>query len=249
MPIPNYGQYYGANREAMLEALRGGQMPRPPAVVAGPVAQVPEYRRYPLGTPGPPASVRPGGVPAASPVAAPVAAAPVAAAAPVRNPNWNTDNYAAPLYTAARPSAVIPGFSREKWANPLHQTPKYVVGRIASQFAPKTENMDAVVAEIAKAYPGARRSGSGDVTIPGVGTFDILVGADVGGKRWHAGSPGGRGAKGGGGGGGGTGLWGGTADTSSNQLAEIMAAIQELAGSGKPVTNRDALIASLAGGI
>jgi hypothetical protein len=107
---------------------------------------------------------------------------------------WNTDGYTRPAYIAQRPSSHPPaGFERAKWNDPNHQTPKYVVGRILSQYKPRTENMDAVVAEISRAYPGTRRTGSGDITIPGIGSADILKAADVGGKAWHFG-----GGKGGG---------------------------------------------------
>jgi len=105
---------------------------------------------------------------------------------------WNTDGYTPPRYIAQRVAGhPMPGWDRAKWADPNHQTPKYVIGRLLSGFKPRTSNMDAVVAEIAKAYPGARRTGSGDVTIPGVGSVDILKAADVGGKAWHFGSLGG----------------------------------------------------------
>jgi hypothetical protein len=109
-------------------------------------------------------------------------------AAQVDPRSWNTDGYTPPQYIAQAPAGhPPPGWNRQKWADPNHQTPKYVIGRILSQFSPRTSNMDAVVAEIAKAYPGARRSGSGDITIPGIGSTDILKAADVGGKAWQFG--------------------------------------------------------------
>ena len=170
------------------------------------------------------------------------------------NKNWDTDKYAAPQYIAQRPTAQPPpGFSSKKWNDPNHQTPKYVVGRILSQFPPRTENVPAAVAEIQKAYPGARQVGNGKVSIPGVGTMDILVGANVGGKRWHAGSAGPK--KGGGAaaaeGGGGAGqlVPGLQADiTGGNTLADIIKQIQALSGGGSSLTqNRDALMAALRG--
>jgi len=91
---------------------------------------------------------------------------------------------------AGAPYAAPPGWNNDKWNDPNHQTPKYAVGRILSQFEPRTENMDAIVAEVAKAYPGTRRTGNGDITIPGVGSIDILQAADVGGKAWHWGAAG-----------------------------------------------------------
>jgi hypothetical protein len=109
---------------------------------------------------------------------------------------WNTDNYPKPGWVAQQPAGhPPPGWDRAKWADPNHQTPKYVVGRILSQYSPRTSNMDAVVAEIARAYPGTRRTGNGDITIPGIGSADILRAADVGGKGWQFSGGGGGGAK------------------------------------------------------
>ena len=258
-----------------------GPPPPQPLPQAGPVATLPEGRSFAgprLGLPGranlalpyggagnlpsiipPPAGLPPGAVaragggPAVGPVSLP-AAAPIGASAAAQLPaNIDTDKYARPQYTVAARGSAPPGFNQEKWANPLHQTPKYVVGRILQQFPPRTENVPAAVAEIQKAYPGARQVGNGKVSIPGVGTMDILVGANVGGKRWHAGSAGGGGgAKGGSGQGGGVpGIT--TYDpsnlTSGSALADIIKQIQGIAGSGKNLaTNRDALMAILQGG-
>ena len=100
------------------------------------------------------------------------------------------------------PARSCRGSTRRSGTTRTTRHPSTSSGRILSQIPVGTENMDRAVAEIAKAYPGARRTGSGDVTIPGVGSMDILVGADVGGKRWHAGSASGGKGKGGGKGGG-----------------------------------------------
>ena len=306
MPIPNVGQNYAANREALIAALRNQPYQNPfgppppqqtlPLPQVGPVAELPEGRSFAgprLGQPRPglkPPTPYPdlasglgqlpyGGAPragaygmprqdrprSAPPLMAPVGGpavgpAPLSAAAPIATPaastlpaNIDTDNYARPQYTVAARGPAPPGYNQEKWANPLHQTPKYVVGRILQQFAPRTETVDAAVAEIAKAYPGAVRVGSGDVKIPGVGIMDILVGADVGGKRWHAGSAGGGGGAKGAGGGKGGGVPGITAYdpsdlTSSSALADIIKSIQGISGGGRNLaTNRDALMAVLQG--
>ena len=319
MPVPNVGQNYAANREALIAALRNQPyqnpfgppppqqiLPQPlPQPQVGPIARFPEtgtnrtaierperplggggygggllpsrgvappgqeWYQPPMGPgiPGvaraqvmPPLQLRPsgGGVAGganlplpgtAGGAALPGAAAPAASTLPA---NIDTDNYARPQYTVASRGPAPPGYNQEKWNDPSHQTPKYVVGRILQQFAPRTENVDAAVAEIAKAYPGATRVGSGDVKIPGVGIMDILVGADVGGKRWHSGGSGGGGAKGAGGGKGG-GVPGITAYdpsnlTSGSALADIIKQIQGIAGSGQNLaTNRDALMAVLQG--
>lgn len=106
------------------------------------------------------------------------------------NPAWNTDGYAGPQYTAqnARQQAMA-GWDQTKWANQNHQTPKYAVGRILSQFDPRSENVPAVLAEIQKAYPGARlTNGKEKVWIPGVGEIDLLEGYNAGGKAWQWGA-------------------------------------------------------------
>ena len=217
----------------------------PPGAVARRVAPGP----YPGGRETPPF----GG---ATPPAPLPAAAPIAASAAAQLPaNIDTDKYARPQYTVAARGSAPPGFNQEKWANPLHQTPKYVVGRILQQFPPRTENVPAAVAEIQKAYPGARQVGNGKVSIPGVGTMDILIGANVGGKRWHAGSAGPKkgggaaAAEGGGGGGAGQLVPGLQADiTGGNTLAEIIKQIQGISGGGSSLTqNRNALINALRG--
>jgi hypothetical protein len=102
---------------------------------------------------------------------------------------WNTDGYKAPQYVPEKfASHPPPGWSREKWNNPNHQTPKYAVGRILSNFEPRTENGAAAAAEVAKAYPGTTYNGKDKITIPGVGTIDFIQGASVGGKGWRWGT-------------------------------------------------------------
>jgi hypothetical protein len=106
--------------------------------------------------------------------------------------NWNTDGFTPPRYIAPKYAPhPMPGWDRAKWNDPNHQTPKYVIGRLLSGLKPRTANMDQAVALIAQAYPGTRRTGSGDITIPGIGSTDILQAADVGGKAWHFGGQGG----------------------------------------------------------
>jgi hypothetical protein len=92
-------------------------------------------------------------------------------------------------------AGAMPGWDSKKWNDPNHQTPKYVVGRLLQDIPPRTQNMAMAVARIAAAYPGARQIGPGDVSIPGVGTVDILQAAGAGGKAWQFG-----GGSGGGGG-------------------------------------------------
>lgn len=97
------------------------------------------------------------------------------------NPSWNTDGYAGPAYTAQQANqSAMAGWDQNKWGNENHQTPKYAVGRILSQYTPSVENLGAAAAEIAKAYPGAVFNGKDKVTIPGVGTIDLLTNSGSG---------------------------------------------------------------------
>ncbi len=101
---------------------------------------------------------------------------------------WNTDGYAAPAYTAANAGSVPDGWDATKWGDPNHQTPKYAVGRILSQFPPTVDGLAAAFPEIEKAYPGATFNGKDKLTIPGVGTVDVLKGASKGGEAWRWGA-------------------------------------------------------------
>jgi len=252
---------------------RGGQLggsptgPTPPNTPVPPVLGAEGTYHLP-GTPGgaPAAPGAPSGIPPSTPPpqAPPVApqpgappAPPAAAPAPSLPANADTDGYAKPAYTAATPSsAPPPGWDAKKWSDPAHQTPKYVVGRIMSQFAPTTENMPKVLAEIQKAYPGTRLVGKDSIEIPGVGTTDILRAADVGGKGWQWLGASGKGKTSGGGGGGTGGAGTGAGYNAAGDVAggdvinQIIANLGGIAGGGGgqnagPMSARDALIAQL----
>lgn len=125
-----------------------------------------------------------------------------------------------------------------------------------SQFAPTTENMPKVLAEIQKAYPGTRLVGKDSIEIPGVGTTDILRAADVGGKGWQWLGASGKGKTSGGGGGGTGGAGTGAGYNAAGDVAggdvinQIIANLGGIAGGGGgqnagPMSARDALIAQL----
>jgi hypothetical protein len=226
--------------------------PAPPVLGAGGTYHLPGT---PGGAPGgippstpPPQASTPPVVPGATPTP------PATVPAPALPANADTDGYAAPAYTAAAASSSPPpGWDAKKWSDPAHQTPKYVVGRIMSQFAPTTENMPKVLAEIQKAYPGTTLIGKDSINIPGVGKTDILRGADVGGKGWqwlgeHAQSGGGTAAGGAGTSGAGYNA-AGDVSGSSDVIARIIANLGQLSGGqgagGGPMTARDALLGQL----
>jgi hypothetical protein len=95
------------------------------------------------------------------------------------------NGYQAPRIAVPQGGSAMPGWDQSKWTDTAHQSPKYVVGHILSQFAPRTSNMQAVVQAIAQAYPGTRLIGDDKISIPGVGETDILQSAGSGGKAWQ----------------------------------------------------------------
>jgi hypothetical protein len=91
---------------------------------------------------------------------------------------WNTDGFTPPAFAAPYAGGTLPGWEASKLADPNHQTPKYVWGRIAlaNPGDPKKQ-----VAELLRAYPGAQFNGKDKVTgIPGLGPIDIFQGASSG---------------------------------------------------------------------
>ena len=125
----------------------------------------------PLGT-----GTEPGGAPAAD-------AAGGAATPPPDSSTWDTDGYAAPQYVPQGDvGPAPPGFDPEKWANPNHQTPKYAVSRILAQHGGTPEGVAAAMPDLIKAYPGATFNGKDKVTIPGLGTIDVVKAAGLGGQ-------------------------------------------------------------------
>lgn len=85
--------------------------------------------------------------------------------------------------------SVMPGWDSCKWNDPLHQTPKYVVGRIIAHYPHTPNGLKAAARDIAKKYPGSKviADKTGDkIDIPCVGVIDLVVaadGPDVG-KAW-----------------------------------------------------------------
>ena len=95
---------------------------------------------------------------------------------------FNTDGFAQPGYTASSFGNALSGWDQAKWADPNHQTPKYVVGRAIAEGGNMQDPAAraSVIANLQKAYPGTTYDGKDKVTIPGVGTFDIFGGAGEG---------------------------------------------------------------------
>lgn len=145
---------------------------------------------------------------------------PPAPAAPATTPKTN--------YSATAPA----GWDQGKWANPEHQTAKYAVGRILSQYTPSPEGLQSALAEIQALFPGTKILGTDGLYIPGVGTIDVggNFNDDIQGNEnwwWGAeldanGNPypdaGGAGGAAGGAGAGASGLSGGAGGTGSGSM-------------------------------
>jgi len=100
-------------------------------------------------------------------------------------PNHDTNGYQSPQVVQAPASRyAMPGWDNGKWNDPNNQDPKYVVGRILSNIPGRTDQMGEAVRRIQAAYPGTQQVGNGDISIPGVGVIDILMGAGAGGRGW-----------------------------------------------------------------
>lgn len=111
---------------------------------------------------------------------------------PPTNTAWKTDGFAQPKYTAPKYGQTLNGWDAVKWSNPNHQTPKYVVGRILSNYPDNVGGLTAAMGDIQKAYPGATildGGRSGKISIPGVGVVDVGVAFGAGGGHgwaWQA---------------------------------------------------------------
>jgi len=93
----------------------------------------------------------------------------------------DTNGFAKPGYAVAGSPQAPPGWDQAKWANTAHQSPKYAVGRIMSQYPQTTEGLKQAMPEIIKAYPGATQTGEDTIKIPGVGEIDVVK---AGGGFW-----------------------------------------------------------------
>jgi hypothetical protein len=104
---------------------------------------------------------------------------------------------AAPAATSAAPGApapaagtttskpVMPGWDPAKWADEKHVTPKYLVGRILSNYPPTPQGLKDALAEIQKALPGTTIVGDDKLDIPDVGKVDVgLAFKKGGGVGW-----------------------------------------------------------------
>ena len=128
---------------------------------------------------------------------------------------------AQPSYAQYAPA----GWDQGKWTNASHTTPKYVVGRILSQFPDTPEGLQQAMPQIQQAFPGATQVGKDSINIPGIGIVDVGVGFSQGGGQgwaWQPDSDMAGGGAGGAGGAGGYGQGGGFNDAIRQQLMAIM---------------------------
>lgn len=97
----------------------------------------------------------------------------------------DTDGYPTPGVMTAPTVGAPPGWDQGKWVNAMHQTPKYVVGRIVAQaVASGAVNLTPqLLAQIAQAYPGTTQVNRTTVNIPGVGEIQVI---NDGQARWDS---------------------------------------------------------------
>lgn len=121
-------------------------------------------------------------------VVAPASSPSAATTAPA---NANYDGYAAPGFVPTAKGDAPAGWDATKWADANHQTPKYVIGKILSNYADTPAGLQAAMADIQRAYPGATMANaqSGKITLPGVGTIDVGLSFGSGGGRGWAWNP------------------------------------------------------------
>jgi hypothetical protein len=74
-----------------------------------------------------------------------------------------------------------PGWDSQKWVDPTHTTPKYVVGRILAKYPPTPAGLQAAMPEIQNAMPGTTLDGDDTLNIPNVGYIDVGVAFGAGG--------------------------------------------------------------------
>ena len=101
--------------------------------------------------------------------------------APPIDPNWNTNGYAAPGFYAERYGAAPAGWDATKWQDFSHQSPKYVVGRILSNYNLRDDaQLQRAVQDIQRAYQGTTWNGrdildfSNVQGMNGIGQVDFL---------------------------------------------------------------------------
>ena len=80
---------------------------------------------------------------------------------PVDTASWNTDGYQAPRYT---PQSVgrtaLGGYESSKLGSNTHQTPKYAVGRIVSNYEDTPDGLRQALPDLQRAYPGVQLIGT-----------------------------------------------------------------------------------------
>ena len=110
---------------------------------------------------------------------------------------WNVESYGNPLYIASAFGGAPAGYDAGKWADPLHQTPKYVWGRIAEEArasgAPNWEQI--AIDNFIKAYPGTVQESADSFITPWGESIDPF--RDFGGEsgtQWMVRGAGGGGA-------------------------------------------------------
>jgi hypothetical protein len=107
-------------------------------------------------------------------------------------PPPNYDGYAAPGYQAPNYTynfGKLGAWDETKFNDAAHQTPKYVLGRILSNYADTPQGLTQAMGDIQRAYAGSQlldAGKSGKVFVPGVGIVDVGVSFGSGGGHGWA---------------------------------------------------------------
>jgi hypothetical protein len=74
-----------------------------------------------------------------------------------------------------------PGWDPVKWSDLSHTTPKYVVGRIITQYPPTPQGLIDAMPQLQAAIPGLTQVGDDTLSIPGAGVVDVGLSFGAGG--------------------------------------------------------------------
>lgn len=105
--------------------------------------------------------------------------------------SYDTDGYATPGYMTGAGKTMLGGYEPSKLGNIGHQTPKYAVGRIVSNYADTTEGLRQALPDLQRAYPGVQIVGNGgkldfrNSTAPQLGIVDVGKGFSAGGGQGY----------------------------------------------------------------
>lgn len=106
-------------------------------------------------------------------------------AVPQQVPPYTTNGYPQPLGAVTGYSKrALSGWDQTKWDDATYMSPKYILGRVMSKYAPSIQSAQQVAAEMARLIPGTSFDGQDLLSIPGVGNIDILAASHTDHPSW-----------------------------------------------------------------